>query len=108
MLLTKSIQNRSYLVLRCQSIFSSWSSQRSLQILTPVAPVQLYNIQDNFGSRKPRKRLGRGQGSGHGGFCGKGHGGQNKRSGNEKPYPGFEGGQTPFIKRLPKFHGPDV
>lgn len=53
------------------------------------------------GSRKKRKRIGRGQGSGYGGTCGKGHKGQRSRSGDKRK-PGFEGGQTPLQRRLPK------
>jgi large subunit ribosomal protein L15 len=51
--------------------------------------------------RKGRKRLGRGDASGHGGTSCKGHKGQNARSGyHRRPY--FEGGQMPLIRRLPK------
>ena len=46
--------------------------------------------------------MGRGQGSGRGGTSGKGHKGQKARSGNGKPKPGFEGGQTPLVKLFPK------
>jgi hypothetical protein len=49
-----------------------------------------------------KKRIGRGQGSGHGGTAGRGHNGQKSRSGNGKPKAGFEGGQTPITKRFPK------
>ncbi|MBI4267860.1 MAG: 50S ribosomal protein L15 [Chloroflexi bacterium] len=56
------------------------------------------------GSRKNRKRVGRGDGSGHGSFSGKGCKGQKARAGfNVKP--GFEGGQLPLIKRLPRKRG---
>lgn len=57
------------------------------------------------GSRKKRKRVGRGQGSGHGGTCCRGEKGAGSRSGN-KHKRGFEGGQTPLQRRLPKrgFH----
>lgn len=51
--------------------------------------------------RKSRKRLGRGTGSGLGKTSGKGHKGQNARSGGGVR-PGFEGGQTPLFRRLPK------
>lgn len=52
-----------------------------------------------------RKRVGRGPGSGHGKTSGRGMNGQGQRSGGRKQ-PGFEGGQTPLFKRLPKrgFH----
>lgn len=52
--------------------------------------------------KKQRKRLGRGQGSGRGGTSTKGHKGQKARAGNGKPTPGFEGGQTPIMRRFPK------
>jgi large subunit ribosomal protein L15 len=60
------------------------------------------------GSQKNRKRVGRGNGSGHGTFCGKGLKGQKSRSGVQIQR-GFEGGQLPIIKRLPRkrgFHNP--
>lgn len=52
------------------------------------------------GSRRRRRRVGRGLGSGRGVYAGKGRKGQKARSG-PGPRPGFEGGQTPLIKRLP-------
>lgn len=56
------------------------------------------------GSKKDRKRVGRGDGSGHGTFSGRGCKGQKSRSGvNMRP--GFEGGQLPLIKRLPRKRG---
>lgn len=54
------------------------------------------------GSRKPRKRIGRGQGSGHGGTATRGHKGAGARSGN-KHRAWFEGGQMPLVRRIPKF-----
>ena len=56
------------------------------------------------GSKKDRKRVGRGDGSGRGTYCGKGCKGQKSRSGN-KMRPGFEGGQLPLIKRMPRKRG---
>ena len=56
------------------------------------------------GSRKKRKRIGRGNSSGHGSYSTKGMKGQKARSGG-KVRPGFEGGQLPLIKRLPAKHG---
>lgn len=53
------------------------------------------------GSRKKRKRIGRGEGSGYGGTSGKGHKGARSRAGF-KSRAGFEGGQTPLQRRLPK------
>ncbi len=57
------------------------------------------------GSRKARKRVGRGNGSGHGTYSGRGCKGQKSRAGNNKVRPGFEGGQLPLIKRLPRKRG---
>lgn len=54
------------------------------------------------GSTHYKKRIGRGDGSGTGGTAGKGHKGQKARSGG-KVHVGFEGGQMPLIRRLPKF-----
>ena len=54
------------------------------------------------GSRKKRKRVGRGPGSGFGKTCGRGHKGAKSRSGFKNKR-GFEGGQTPLKRRLPKF-----
>ncbi len=56
------------------------------------------------GSKKDRKRVGRGDGSGHGTYSGRGSGGQKSRAGY-KMKPGFEGGQLPLIKRLPRKRG---
>ncbi len=56
------------------------------------------------GSKKSRKRVGRGDGSGHGTYSGRGCKGQKSRSGY-KMRPGFEGGQLPLIKRLPRKRG---
>ncbi len=56
------------------------------------------------GARKKIKRLGRGYGSGHGAFSGRGCKGQKSRSGNDMPK-GFEGGQMPLTKRLPQKRG---
>jgi len=56
------------------------------------------------GAKKDRKRVGRGNGSGHGTYSGRGVKGQKSRSGC-KMKPGFEGGQLPLIKRLPRKRG---
>ena len=56
------------------------------------------------GSKKSRKRVGRGDGSGHGTYSGRGCKGQKSRSGY-KTKPGFEGGQLPLVKRLPQKRG---
>lgn len=63
--------------------------------------MDLSNLKPAAGSTKNRKRLGRGPGSGTGKTAGKGHKGQNARSGGGVK-PGFEGGQMPLQRRLPK------
>ena len=66
--------------------------------------MQMHDLFPAPGSRKPRKRVGRGHGSGHGGTSGRGHNGQLSRAGGGKG-PGFEGGQNPLHMRLPKLPG---
>ena len=63
--------------------------------------IHLGNLSPNKGARKQRKRLGRGPGSGHGKTAGRGHKGFKSRSGSGIK-PGFEGGQMPLQRRLPK------
>ncbi|MDX8291934.1 50S ribosomal protein L15 [Metabacillus indicus] len=63
--------------------------------------MKLHELKPAEGSRKTRNRVGRGTGSGNGKTAGKGHKGQNARSGGGVR-PGFEGGQTPLFQRLPK------
>ncbi len=63
--------------------------------------MKLYNIKPAEGATKVSKRIGRGTSSGHGKTAGKGHKGQNARSGGGVR-PGFEGGQLPLFRRLPK------
>jgi large subunit ribosomal protein L15 len=63
--------------------------------------MKLHELKPNEGSRKERNRVGRGTGSGNGKTSGRGHKGQNARSGGGVR-PGFEGGQTPLFQRLPK------
>jgi large subunit ribosomal protein L15 len=63
--------------------------------------MKLHELKPAEGSREERKRKGRGIGSGNGKTAGKGHKGQNARSGGGVR-PGFEGGQTPLARRLPK------
>ncbi|MDR1070558.1 MAG: 50S ribosomal protein L15 [Gracilibacteraceae bacterium] len=63
--------------------------------------MKLHELKPAPGSRQPRKRLGRGNGSGLGNTAGKGHKGQKARSGGGVR-PGFEGGQMPVTRRLPK------
>ncbi|NLK07770.1 MAG: 50S ribosomal protein L15 [Firmicutes bacterium] len=63
--------------------------------------MKLHELSPAPGSRKTRRRAGRGIGSGLGKTSGRGHKGQKSRSGGGKG-PHFEGGQTPLIRRLPK------
>ncbi|HWQ89071.1 MAG TPA: 50S ribosomal protein L15 [Desulfitobacteriaceae bacterium] len=63
--------------------------------------MKLHELQPAKGARKATKRLGRGIGSGQGKTAGKGHKGQKARSGGGVR-PGFEGGQQPLYRRLPK------
>ncbi|MET0785527.1 MAG: 50S ribosomal protein L15 [Paenisporosarcina sp.] len=63
--------------------------------------MKLHELKPAEGSRGVRKRKGRGIGSGNGKTAGKGHKGQNARSGGGVR-PGFEGGQNPLFRRLPK------
>jgi len=63
--------------------------------------MRLNTLKPGPGSRSSRKRVGRGMGSGLGKTCGRGHKGQKSRSGG-KVQSGFEGGQMPLQKRLPK------
>lgn len=64
--------------------------------------MHLNTLSPAAGSRPGAKRVGRGIGSGLGKTCGRGHKGQKARSGG-KVKPGFEGGQMPLQKRLPKY-----
>ena len=63
--------------------------------------MQLHTLQPVAGSRKERNRVGRGQGSGNGKTAGRGQKGQKQRSGGGVRL-GFEGGQQPLFRRLPK------
>ncbi len=64
--------------------------------------MELNNLNPAVGSVRPRKRIGRGAGSGLGGTSTRGHKGAKSRSGYSKKI-GFEGGQMPIQRRLPKF-----
>jgi large subunit ribosomal protein L15 len=64
--------------------------------------MKLNNLKPAEGSIKDRKRIGRGEGSGHGGTSTRGHKGAGSRSGSKRKI-GFEGGQMPLQRRLPKF-----
>lgn len=64
--------------------------------------MNLSNLKPAEGSTKQRKRIGRGEGSGHGGTSTRGHKGAKSRSGYKSKI-GFEGGQMPLQRRVPKF-----
>jgi large subunit ribosomal protein L15 len=64
--------------------------------------MKLHTLKANEGSTKNRKRIGRGQGSGKGGTSTRGHKGAKSRSGYSQKL-GFEGGQMPLQRRVPKF-----
>src|SRR6056297_1026432 len=64
--------------------------------------MELHNLKPAENSTKKSKRIGRGEGSGYGGTATRGHKGQKSRSGYRRNY-GFEGGQMPINRRLPKF-----
>jgi large subunit ribosomal protein L15 len=64
--------------------------------------MKLNTLKPAEGSVKNRKRIGRGEGSGHGGTSTRGHKGAGSRSGNKRKI-GFEGGQLPLHRRIPKY-----
>lgn len=64
--------------------------------------MELSNLKPASGATKSKKRIGRGQGSGYGGTSTRGHKGQKSRSGYSRKI-GFEGGQMPLQRRVPKF-----
>ena len=70
-------------------------------------PLALHTLQPAEGSRRERKRVGRGPGSGSGKTSGRGQKGQKSRSGSHSMRPGFEGGQMPLYMRLGKLRGPN-
>lgn len=63
--------------------------------------MELYDLKPAPGATRTRRRVGRGPGSGAGKTAGKGHKGQKSRSGYSRRF-GFEGGQMPLVRRLPK------
>ncbi|NOZ78185.1 MAG: 50S ribosomal protein L15 [Acidobacteria bacterium] len=63
--------------------------------------MELHTLRPAPGAKKPRKRVGRGPGSGHGKTAGRGHKGQKSRSGYSRRF-GFEGGQMPLVRQIPK------
>jgi large subunit ribosomal protein L15 len=69
--------------------------------------IGLHSLKPAPGSRKPRKRVGRGEGSGTGKTAGRGHKGAGARSGNKRRVR-FEGGQNPIHMRMRKLRGPTM
>ncbi|HEX7279535.1 MAG TPA: 50S ribosomal protein L15 [Solirubrobacterales bacterium] len=67
--------------------------------------IGLHNLKPKPGSKKPRKRIGRGEGSGLGKTSGRGHKGAGSRSGRKRKA-GYEGGQNPIHMRMRKLRGP--
>jgi large subunit ribosomal protein L15 len=74
---------------------------------SPEQRIGLHNLKPAPGSRRPRKRVGRGEGSGTGKTSGRGHKGYGSRSG-AKTRPRFEGGQMPIHMRMRKLRGPHM
>ncbi|MBM3933664.1 MAG: 50S ribosomal protein L15 [SAR202 cluster bacterium] len=66
--------------------------------------MRLHDLKPAEGAKKDRKRVGRGDGSGSGSYSGRGMKGQKARSGGQMR-PGFEGGQLPIIKAMPRLRG---
>lgn len=63
--------------------------------------MRLHELIDSNGANRPKRRLGKGEGNGHGKTCGRGHKGSKARSGYSIQ-PGFEGGQMPLYRKLPR------
>lgn len=78
---------------------TAWAMPRTAAYATSA--IRIGNLQPAV-PKKARKRVGRGDGSDRGGTSTRGMKGQKARAGNGKPKPGFEGGQTPLIRRIPK------
>ena len=66
-----------------------------------MAEYELHDLRPGEGAKRSRKRVGRGPGSGNGKTAGRGHKGQKSRSGYSRRF-GFEGGQMPLVRRIPK------
>jgi large subunit ribosomal protein L15 len=72
---------------------------------TRAEEIGLHNLKPKPGSKRPRKRIGRGEGSGLGKTSGRGHKGAGSRSGRKRKA-GYEGGQNPIHMRMRKLRGP--
>jgi large subunit ribosomal protein L15 len=82
------------------------SEQSTVYAEIKAESIGLHNLQPAPGSKKDRKRVGRGHGSGHGKTSGRGHKGYGSRAG-AKQRDRFEGGQTPIHMRMRKLRGPN-
>jgi len=80
----------------------NWNDKKSRTSNKNRIKMRLENLSPSIGCMKKRKRIGRGQGSGKGGTSTKGHKGAKSRSGFSDKL-GFEGGQLPLQRRIPKF-----
>jgi len=81
------------------------ASKSSAKEPTRAEEIGLHNLKPKPGSKKPRKRIGRGEGSGLGKTSGRGHKGAGSRSGRKRKA-GYEGGQNPIHMRMRKLRGP--
>lgn len=91
---------------RCSSSRVAPTSSRVVRVCAAASDerLRLHNLSPQKGSRRDNKRKGRGYGGHQGGTCGFGTDGQKARAGSSVR-PGFEGGQTPLYRRLPKLRG---
>jgi large subunit ribosomal protein L15 len=81
------------------------ASKSSAKEPTRAEEIGLHNLKPKPGSKRPRKRIGRGEGSGLGKTSGRGHKGAGSRSGRKRKA-GYEGGQNPIHMRMRKLRGP--
>jgi large subunit ribosomal protein L15 len=80
-------------------------AEKSEKETSRAEEIGLHNLKPKPGSKKPRKRIGRGEGSGLGKTSGRGHKGAGSRSGRKRKA-GYEGGQNPIHMRMRKLRGP--
>ena len=99
---TKITENES--VATTKTDFSKADKKTKTKATSQSVVLSLNNIVPFPNSTKNRKRVGRGNASGYGGECGRGHKGQKSRSGYSRKR-GFEGGQNPLYRRIPKKRG---
>jgi large subunit ribosomal protein L15 len=81
------------------------SSSKESKADSRAEEIGLHNLKPKPGSKRPRKRIGRGEGSGLGKTSGRGHKGAGSRSGRKRKA-GYEGGQNPIHMRMRKLRGP--